>query len=120
MDNRTVQVLVSRLVQDFDTPAAADHWRIAADPLVHEFSAFDRGAWLLARRRHGNRAALAVIETALITRIRDGTTAPIRSPVAYLGGILRRQRGECRPEITLERLAARDRGRLDIHAAHTD
>ena len=67
---------------------------------------FDRAAWEKARARHGTRAALAVIETALIVRIRSATEDPIRSAPAYLGGILRREPADCRPEVTLQRLAA--------------
>lgn len=47
-----------------------------------------------------------MIETALIVRIRAGTEDPIRSGPAYLGGILRREPADCRPEITLKRLVA--------------
>ena len=83
-----------------------DHWKIAGGLLEEELSEFDRAAWDRARSRHGARAALAVIETALIVRIRAGTEDPIRSGPAYLGGILRREPADCRPEITLRRLAA--------------
>ena len=81
-----------------------NHWKIASGLLEEELSEFDRTAW--DRARHGARAALAVIETALIVRTRAGTEDPIRSGPAYLGGILRRQPADCRPEITLQRLAA--------------
>ena len=47
-----------------------------------------------------------MIETALIVRIRAATEDPIRSGPACLGGILRREPADCRPEITLKRLAA--------------
>ena len=47
-----------------------------------------------------------MIETALVVRIRGGTDNPIRSAPAYLGGILRKRRGDCRPELTLAALAA--------------
>lgn len=82
-----------------------DHWRIAEQLLEAEFADFDRGAWATAQLRHGARAALAVIETALVARIRQSTEDPIRSAPAYLGGILRRKPQDCRPEITLQRLA---------------
>ena len=83
-----------------------DHWRIAERLLKGELAEFDRRTWKAARFHHGPRAALAVIETALMARIREGTDDPIRSPAAYLGGILRRAPHDCRPEITLRRLAA--------------
>ncbi|MCE2492844.1 MAG: hypothetical protein J4F40_09585 [Alphaproteobacteria bacterium] len=51
-------------------------------------------------------AALAVIEMALIVRTRAGTEDPIRAGPAYLGGILRREPADCRPEITLPPPAA--------------
>ena len=74
--------------------------------LKSQMTGFHRTAWAAARARHGPRAALAVIETALIVRLRAGTEDPIRSAPAYLGGILRRKSQDCRPEITLQRLAA--------------
>ena len=74
--------------------------------LKSQMTGFHRTAWAVARARHGPRAALAVIETALIVRLRAGTEDPIRSAPAYLGGILRRKPQDCRPEITLQRLAA--------------
>ena len=74
--------------------------------LKSQMTGFHRTAWAAARARHGPRAALAVIETALIVRLRAGTEDPIRSAPAYLGGILRRKPQDCRPEITLQRLAA--------------
>ena len=74
--------------------------------LKSQMTGFHRTAWAAARARHGLRAALAVIETALIVRLRAGTEDPIRSAPAYLGGILRRKPRDCRPEITLQRLAA--------------
>ena len=83
-----------------------DCWRIAEGLLEGEMSEFDRTAWEKARARHGTRAALAVIETALIVRIRSATEDPVRSAPAYLGGILRREPADCRPEVTLQRLAA--------------
>ena len=83
-----------------------DCWRIAEGLLEGEMPEFDRGAWEKARARHGTRAALAVIETALIVRIRRATEDPVRSAPAYLGGILRREPADCRPEVTLQRLAA--------------
>ena len=83
-----------------------DHWRIAERLLKGELAEFDRRTWKAAHSHHGPRAALAVIETALMARIREGTDDPIRSPAAYLGGILRRAPHDCRPEITLRRLAA--------------
>ena len=52
-----------------------------------------------------------MIETALIVRIRSATEDPIRSAPAYLGGILRREPADCRPEVTLQRLAAARAGR---------
>ena len=87
-------------------------WRIADRLLSEQIRGFDGTVWTAARARHGPRAALAVIETALVARIRAGTDDPIRSASAYLGGILRRGPAECRPEITLARLAAaREAGR---------
>ena len=83
-----------------------DCWRIAEGLLEGEMPEFDRTAWEKARARHGTRAALAVIETALIVRIRSATEDPVRSAPAYLGGILRREPADCRPEVTLQRLAA--------------
>ena len=83
-----------------------DYWRIAEGLLEGEMPEFDRAAWEKARARHGTRAALAVIETALIVRIRSATEDPVRSAPAYLGGILRREPADCRPEVTLQRLAA--------------
>ena len=74
--------------------------------LKSQMTGFHRTAWAAARARHGPRAALAVIETALIVRLRAETEDPIRSAPAYLGGILRRKPQDCRPEITLQRLAA--------------
>ena len=70
--------------------------------LKSQMTGFHRTAWAAARARHGPRAALAVIETALIVRLRAGTEDPIRSAPAYLGGILRRKPRDCRPEITLQ------------------
>ena len=91
---------------------SGDHWQMAETLLEGEMTGFDRMAWAAARARHGPRAALAVIETALIVRLRAGTEDPIRSAPAYLGGILRRKPQDCRPEITLQRLAAaREAGR---------
>ena len=90
-----------------------DHWQMAETLLKSQMTGFHRTAWAAARARHGPRAALAVIETALMARIRAGTDDPIRSAPAYLGGILRRRPQDCRPEITLQRLAAaRAAGRL--------
>ena len=83
-----------------------DHWQMAETLLKSQMTGFHRTAWAAARARHGPRAALAVIETALIVRLRAGTEDPIRSAPAYLGGILRRKPQDCRPEITLQRLAA--------------
>ena len=83
-----------------------DHWQMAETLLKSQMTGFHRTAWAAARARHGPRAALAVIETALIVRLRSGTEDPIRSAPAYLGGILRRKPQDCRPEITLQRLAA--------------
>ena len=83
-----------------------DHWQMAETLLKSRMTGFHRTAWAAARARHGPRAALAVIETALIVRLRAGTEDPIRSAPAYLGGILRRKPQDCRPEITLQRLAA--------------
>ena len=82
------------------------HWQMAETLLKSQMTGFHRTAWAAARARHGPRAALAVIETALIVRLRAGTEDPIRSAPAYLGGILRRKPQDCRPEITLQRLAA--------------
>ena len=91
-----------------------DHWQMAETLLKSQMTGFHRTAWAAARARHGPRAALAVIETALIVRLRAGTEDPIRSAPAYLGGILRRKPQDCRPEITLQRLAAaRTAGRPD-------
>ena len=83
-----------------------DHWQMAETLLKSQMTGFHRTAWAAARARHGPRAALAVIETALIVRLRAETEDPIRSAPAYLGGILRRKPQDCRPEITLQRLAA--------------
>ena len=83
-----------------------DHWQMAEILLKSQMTGFHHTAWAAARARHGPRAALAVIETALIVRLRAGTEDPIRSAPAYLGGILRRKPRDCRPEITLQRLAA--------------
>ena len=83
-----------------------DHWRLAEVLLASELTGFDAHAWRKAQVRHGSRAALATVETALITRIRAHTEDPIRSPAAYLGGILRQNPSRCRPEITLARLVA--------------
>ena len=85
---------------------SGDHWQMAETLLKSQMTGFHRTAWAAARARHGPRAALAVIETALIVRLRAGTEDPIRSAPAYLGGILRRRPQDCRPEITLQRLAA--------------
>ena len=79
-----------------------DHWQMAETLLKSQMTGFHRTAWAAARARHGPRAALAVIETALIVRLRAGTEDPIRSAPAYLGGILRRKPRDCRPEITLQ------------------
>ena len=93
---------------------SGDHWQMAETLLKSQMTGFHRTAWAAARARHGPRAALAVIETALIMRLRAGTEDPIRSAPAYLGGILRRKPQDCRPEITLQRLtAARTAGRPD-------
>ena len=83
-----------------------DHWQMAETLLKSQMTGFHRTAWATARARHGPRAALAVIETALIVRLRAETEDPIRSAPAYLGGILRRKPQDCRPEITLQKLAA--------------
>ena len=83
-----------------------DHWQMAETLLKSQMTEFHHTAWAAARARHGPRAALAVIETALIVRLRAGTEDPIRSAPAYLGGILRRKPQDCRPEITLQRFAA--------------
>ena len=83
-----------------------DHWQMAEILLKSQMTGFHHTAWAAARARHGPRAALAVIETALIVRLRAETEDPIRSAPAYLGGILKRKPQDCRPEITLQRLAA--------------
>ena len=88
-----------------------DHWQMAEILLKSQMTGFHHTAWAAARARHGPRAALAVIETALIVRLRAETEDPIRSAPAYLGGILRRKPQDCRPEITLQRLAAARDGR---------
>ena len=98
--------LARSLAVELGDRRGGDHWKIAAGLLEEELPEFDRTAWEKARSRHDARAALAVIETALIVRIRAGTEDPIRSGPAYLGGILRREPADCRPEITLQRLAA--------------
>ena len=85
---------------------SGDHWQMAETLLKNQMTGFHRTAWAAARARHGPRAALAVIETALIVRLRAETEDPIRSAPAYLGGILKRKPQDCRPEITLQRLAA--------------
>ena len=98
--------LARSLTVELGERGGGDHWKIADGPLGEELSEFDRAAWDRARSRHGARAALAVIETAPIVRIRAGMEDPIRSGPACLGGILRREPADCRPEITLRRLAA--------------
>ena len=98
--------LARSLAVELGDRQGGDHWKIAAGLLEEELPEFDRTAWEKARSRHGARAPLAVIETALMVRIRAGTEDPIRSGPAYLGGILRREPADCRPEITLQRLAA--------------
>ena len=87
-----------------------DHWQMAETLLKSQMTGFHRTAWAAARARHGPRAALAVIETALIVRLRAGTEDPIRSAPAYLGGILRRKPQDCRPEITLQTTRRGERG----------
>ena len=117
VDDRAARALVRRLVHGPD--GSDDHWHIAETLLENEFFGFDRRTWQLARVRHGPRAALAVIETALIVRLRAGTTDPIQSPTAYLSGILRRRPGDCRPEVTLRKLAAKGEIFLDLQSIHT-
>ena len=114
-----MQMLLRRLARNPDTVTDVDHWRLAENLLATKLAKFDRRIWCHARFRHGNRAALAVIETVLITQHRAGTADRIRSPAAYLGGILKCPPGECLPgeclpEITLGRLAANTNVLLDI------
>ena len=97
----------TQLATGLGVPHATDHWQVAEALLANQLVGFDRRAWSRACAHHGPRAALAVIETALVVRIRGGTDNPIRSAPAYLGGILRKRRGDCRPEVTLAALAAR-------------
>lgn len=77
------------------------------------FPEFRDGEWLRLRARLGRTADLALLETALLCEIRSGTVSddqpeahrePIRSPEAYLHGILRKSRALCRPQVTLGRL----------------
>lgn len=112
-----IQRLLRRVVSNPDALADTDYWRIADMLLSTELAKFDRNAWKFARFRHGNRAALAVIETVLVTRYRARKADRIRSPVAYLGGILKRPPEECLPEISLQWLAAKTDVRLDIPQA---
>ena len=71
-------------------------------------------AWAAGIELHGQRrAALAALEAARLVNIRDGTVDPIRSPAAYLAGILRKPRGQCRPERTLAALDARTQQELN-------
>lgn len=113
----TIQKLLQRLTSNSDALVDTDLWRIAERLLATELSKFSRKEWKFARFRHGNRAALAVIETVLVTRHRARTAGRIRSPAAYLGAILKRPPGECLPEVTLRRLAANTNIRLDIPQA---
>lgn len=113
----TIQRLLRCVVSNPDALADTDYWRIAESLLATELAKFDRKTWTFARFRHGNRAALAVIETVLVTRYRARNADRIRSPVAYLGGILKRPPEECLPEISLQRLAAKTDVRLDIPQA---
>ena len=114
-----IQALILRLVRNPETVTDVDHWRLAESLLATDLVKFDRRIWRYARFHHGNRAALAVIETVLVARHRAGTADRVRSLPAYLGGILRRERQDCRPEVTLERLAANTNVRLDMPLALT-
>lgn len=78
-----------------------------------KFTKFDDADWQRFRHRLGRKADLALIETALLTEVRAGNVyadkedawkKPIRSPSGYLHGILRKSKGNCRPEVTLGRL----------------
>ncbi len=102
----TARSLARSAVAELGERRGGDHWKIADKLLEEELSEFDRTVWDRARSRHGARAALAVIKTALIVRIRAGTEDPIRLGSAYLGGILRREPADRRPEITLQRFVA--------------
>ena len=102
----TASSLAQAAAAEFGECGSGDHWQMAETLLKSQMTGFHRTAWAAARARHGPRAALAVIETALIVRLRAGTEDPIQSAPAYLGGILRRKPQDCRPEITLQRLAA--------------
>ena len=106
LSDGTAQALATQLATGLGVPYATDHWQMAEALLANQLVGFDRRAWRRACAHHGPRAALAVIETALVVRIRGGTDNPIRSAPAYLGGILRKRRGDCRPELTLAALAA--------------
>ena len=77
-------------------------------------------AWAAGIELHGQRrAALAAALAARLVCLRDGTVDPIRSPAAYLAGILRKPPGQCRPERTL---AGLDRGpaagRIEARSQH--
>ncbi|CCQ75767.1 Protein of unknown function (plasmid) [Magnetospira sp. QH-2] len=82
-------------------------WQAAERLVKTEIPLYDK-IWEFAKQRHGFRAALAVLEVAVL---RDIET--IRSPAAYLAGIIKKPPLEwhgdpdkaCAPHITLARLA---------------
>jgi len=73
----------------------------AIEAMRHELApGMQPGVWNWARRRHGPKAALAVVETAILA----GSGWVKTTPGAYLWGILRLAPDECRPAVTLGRL----------------
>ncbi len=98
---------------EFEPPSSAgDVWN-RVERLIRAVIPIYPRLWAAGVRRHGFRAALAVLETAIL---RD--TGHVRHPAAYLAGILRkppawaaeRPEDACCPQVTLSRLfAARDR-----------
>ncbi|MBF0393830.1 MAG: hypothetical protein HQL38_14220, partial [Alphaproteobacteria bacterium] len=60
------------------------------------------GVWAAGRARHGVRAHLAIVEAVALA-----DAGEVRDPAAYAAGIMRKPPSQCRPEVTLARLAAR-------------
>ena len=78
-----------------------------------ELPGLPEAEWHRLRGVHGRRADLALLEVVMLTEVRQGTVKgeqppshhkPIRKPVGYLLGILRRRRAACRPEVTVGKL----------------
>ena len=79
--------------------------------MAEAMPALDRRYWRRGVQRHGlRRCLLAALETVMVARMRKNPKLVrvrpeenrlIRHPERYLSGILKAERGECRPEVTI-------------------